>query len=581
MPYARGMTSRGRAWGSWIGLGLWLAAGPVSAAEIVIPIEGQVPDDGLDHFFVEFEVPEGIVEIEVRHDDLSELNVLDWGLQDPDGFRGWGGGNDEPAVVGLDAASRSYVPGPIPAGTWAVVVGKARIDAPPGEYSLEIVLRDEPTLAPQPERTPYEHAPALIEEARWYAGDFHVHSRESGDARPDLDEVAARARESGLDFVVVSDHNTHTGQDFFADVQARHPDVLLVPGVEFTTYAGHANGIGATTWVDHKLGQPGVTIEGAAQAYRDQGALFGINHPALDLGPLCIGCAWEHALDPELVDAVEIATGGLEPFAGQFSGPAIAFWDGLCGSGHHVAAIGGSDDHKAGVELGPFDSPIGNATTMVFAERLDVPSIVEGVRWGRTVVKLQGPQDPMVELSVDGALEGDTVRGDAVLTATVTGADGQEARLVRAGQVEGPVAIAGDPAVLEWQLAAPAEGQERVRVELLVDGDRRVVTSHLWIEAGDPMVPGASTGDAETSGGSSSGAAVDGSTSPAGTDTGTGTPPAAGEGSEGCSCRGGGGSGTTILGIVLALGGLGRRRRPGTRNGDRARLQAAAGRASA
>jgi hypothetical protein len=223
----------------------------------------------------------------------------------------------------------------------------------------------------------------LVDEPRWYAGDFHVHSRESGDARPDLDEIAAFARSRGLDFVVISDHNTHTGQDFFADAQARHPDLLLVPGVEFTTYAGHANGIGATIWVDHKLGQPGVTIEGAAQAYRDQGALLGINHPTLDLGPLCIGCVWEHALDPELVDAVEIASGGLEPFAGPFTGPAIAFWDDLCANGRHVAAIGGSDDHKAGVDLGPFNSPIGDATTMVFAERLDVPSIVQGVRSGR------------------------------------------------------------------------------------------------------------------------------------------------------------------------------------------------------
>lgn len=542
-----------------LGLGLGLMAGPVQADETVIPLAGQVPDDGLDHFFVEFEVPAGIVEIEVSHDDLSMINVLDWGLQDPNGFRGWGGGNGEPAVVGIEAASRSYVPGPIPAGTWAVVVGKARIDDPPGEYALEVVLRDVATLAPQPERMPYSDVPALVDEARWYAGDFHVHSRESGDARPDLDEIAARAEASGLDFVVISDHNTHTGQDFFADVQARHPEVLLVPGVEFTTYAGHANGIGATTWVDHKLGQPGVTIEGAAQAYRDQGALLAINHPALDLGPLCIGCAWEHALDAELVDAVEIATGGLEPFAGQFSGPSIAFWDDLCATGQHVAAIGGSDDHKAGVDLGPFDSPIGNATTMVYAERLDVPSIVEGVRTGATVVKLQGPQDPMVVLSVDGEREGDTVRADVVvLTATITGADGQQARLVRGGNEEGLVAIEGDPAEAVWELEAPAAGQERVRVELFVDGDRRVVTSHLWIEAGEPMAPGTTTGEAGSSGGTS-GATLDG-TGPAITETGAAPPSATGDDAGGCGCRSGS-SGAPLGLLVMGSMVMGRRRR--------------------
>jgi len=555
------MTMRSRAAGPVVGLGLWLAMAPARADETVIPLAGQVPDDGLDHFFVEFEVPAGIVEIEVRHDDLSGQNVLDWGLQDPDGFRGWGGGNDEPAVVGIDAASRSYVPGPIPVGTWAVVVGKARIDDPPGEYAIEVVLRDVATLAPQPERTPYAHVPALADTARWYAGDFHVHSRESGDARPDLDEIATRAADSGLDFVVISDHNTHTGQDFFADAQGRHPDVLLVPGVEFTTYAGHANGIGATSWVDHKLGQPGVTIEGAAAAYHDQGALFAINHPALDLGPLCIGCAWEHALDAELIDAVEIATGGLEPIAGQFSGPSLAFWDELCATGRHVAAIGGSDDHKAGVDLGPFDSPIGNATTMVYAERLDVPSIVDGVRAGRTVVKLQGPEDPMVVLSVDGELDGDTVRADmVVLTATITGADGQQVRLVRSGAEEGLVAVDGDPAEVQWDLVAPAAGQERVRVELFVEGDRRVVTSHLWIEAGAPMVPEASTGEVGSSGGSSG--VVDDGTGTAGTETGEGTPPATGEGESGCSCRSGSSRSAVVL-VVLGLCGRGRRRRSG------------------
>lgn len=561
------MTMRRAGVGPLWALGLLFAAAPARAEETVISIEGQVPDDGLDHFFVEFEVPAGIVEIEVRHDDLSPINVLDWGLSDPRGFRGWGGGNAEPAVVGLVAASRSYVPGPLPAGTWAVVVGKARVDDLPGQYALEIVLRDAaetPTLAPQPERMAYAHVPALVDEPRWYAGDFHVHSRESGDARPDLDEIAALARRSGLDFVVISDHNTHTGQDFFADAQARHPDVLLVPGVEFTTYAGHANGIGATVWVDHKLGQPGVTIEGAAQAYRDQGALFAINHPVLELGPLCIGCAWAHALPPGLVDAVEIATGGLEPFAGQFSASAIVFWDDLCASGSHVAAIGGSDDHKAGVALGPFDSPLGNATTMVLAPRLDVPSIVDGVRSGRTVVKLQGPQDPMVVLSVDAELDGDTVRADTVvLTATLTGADGQQVRLVRGGDAEGLVTIDGDPAEVQWELVAPAQGQDRIRAEIFVDGDRRVVTSHLWLEAGEPMVPGASTGEA-TSTGASTGpvtGALDEGTGPAATETDP-TPPAADGDASGCSCRSGSPQSPLVLVVVVMLGGPPWRRRP-------------------
>jgi MYXO-CTERM domain-containing protein len=228
-----------------------------------------------------------------------------------------------------------------------------------------------------------------------------------------------------------------------------------------------------------------------------------------------------------------------------------------------VAAIGGSDDHDAGVDLGPFESPIGNATTMVYAERLDVPSIVAGVRAARTVVKLQGPQDPMVVLSVDGELDGDTVRADAVvLTATITGANGQAARLVRGGQPQELVAVAGDPAEVQWELAAPADGQERVRVEVFVDGGRRVVTSHLWLEAGEPMVPGASTGEAGSSG------ALDEGTGSAGAETGTGTStgaaPASGDGTGGCSCRSEPSSTAAVLVAWGLVGlGLGRRRRHG------------------
>jgi hypothetical protein len=47
--------------------------------------------------------------------DDNAVDVLDFGVEDPQGFRGWGGGNVEPAVIGVQAASRSYLPGPLPA----------------------------------------------------------------------------------------------------------------------------------------------------------------------------------------------------------------------------------------------------------------------------------------------------------------------------------------------------------------------------------------------------------------------------------------------------------------------------------
>lgn len=468
-------------------LGLALAGCIVAAlatreaqADSTIVLDGDVTPGGLDHEFVEFDVPAGTKEIQVDHADASADDIVDWGLNDPSGFRGWGGGNAEPAVVGELAASRSYLAGPIQPGKWRVVVGKAKIVSASVHYTLSVTLRDAPTLAPQPERKPYAPAAPLSNEARWYAGDLHAHSRESGDAQPTIDVLVTFARAQGLDFVELSEHNTTSQLDFVGDVQAKHPDILVLPGVEFTTYAGHANGIGATAWVDHKIGQPGVDIAGAADAFHGQGALFSINHPLFDLGNLCIGCSWKHELPAAKIDAVEVATAGA---ADLFAAGSLKFWDDLCATGRHVAIVGGSDDHTAGADVGSFGAPVGTPTTYVFAKELSAEGILEGIASGRTAVKFHGPSDPMAELTSDLPLDKDTVRAERVtLRAKITGGDGAAVRWVVDGVAGDPLDVKGDPFEVTREISANEAKPTRVRVEVLEAGIPSTVTSHVWVE---------------------------------------------------------------------------------------------------
>lgn len=475
---------------------LWPAR---ASAEMTLVFDGPVPEAGPDHFFVPFSVPAGIAEIEIRHDDRSADNILDFGLDDPRGYRGWGGGTEEPAIVAEQAASRAYVPGPLWPGSWRVVIGKAKLVSSPAVYHLEIVLREKPTLAPQPERRPYRAVSPLAAGRRYYAGDFHVHSRESTDARPSLEQITRFARQRGLDFVEISDHNTVTQLDFFAAAQANSPGLLLVPGIEYTTYAGHANAIGATQFVEHKLGQEvagrKLTIDDAAAAIHAQGALLGINHPVLDLGLSCIGCAWRQPLSGAAIDAVEIGTGGLRQGAFLFTGAALRFWDALLAQGHRVAAIGGSDDHLGGSGSGRMDSPIGDPTTLVLADELSVAALLDGIRRGRTVVKLQGSDDPMIELGVqrqDGSAPGDTVAvRSVVLQARVVSSgtspvasSGGLLRWVRNGEIIDEQPVTSDPFVAT-QLVTPQPAAttraEAWRVELEIEGLIHTVTSPIYI----------------------------------------------------------------------------------------------------
>ncbi|HZO16283.1 MAG TPA: CehA/McbA family metallohydrolase [Polyangiaceae bacterium] len=480
-------------------LALMLCAAPALAAEQILMFDGQVDEGEPDHMFVPFEVPAGTVEIEIRHDDLSEDNILDWGANDPDGFRGWAGGTLEPAIFNAEAATRGYVPGAIQPGTWAVVIGKAKIETPPGQYHIEVVLRDVVTLAPQTDRQPYAPPPALDIGPRWYAGDFHVHSHESSDTRaigegPFLDEIATFSRGRGLDFAVITDHNIVTQLDYYATAQASSPDFLFVPGVEYTTYDGHANGIGATQWVDHKIGQPGVTIEAAAQAFAAQGAVFSINHPELRVGNLCIGCGWDHQLPLDLVGGVEMGSGGWDKTGGIMGDNNVAFWDGLCAQGFHITALGGSDDHRAGVDEGPLGSPIGNPTTMVFADELSVHAIVDAVRAGRTVVKMTSNDDPMIELD---PLPGSSIAAPEVtLRVRVIGAAaGDVLRWVQNGETHTQLPIDGPDFTHELSVTPPATGEARWRVEVR-DGtdDPRTITSHVWLSGGGATPPSESGG---------------------------------------------------------------------------------------
>ena len=66
--------------------------------------------------------------------------------------------------------------------------------------------------------------------------DLHVHSAASWDGRSNLAALAQAAHARGLDAIAVCDHDVCT------DVSGEFP-VLLIPGVEVTSTAGHILGL--------------------------------------------------------------------------------------------------------------------------------------------------------------------------------------------------------------------------------------------------------------------------------------------------------------------------------------------------
>ena len=82
-------------------------------------------------------------------------------------------------------------------------------------------------------------------DAQLWKVDFHMHSKFSHDSSSGLEELAARARELGLDRIALTDHNTAVGALAF---HAQEPE-LVIAGEEVKTTEGEVIGL----FIDHTI----------------------------------------------------------------------------------------------------------------------------------------------------------------------------------------------------------------------------------------------------------------------------------------------------------------------------------------
>ncbi|WP_343699065.1 CehA/McbA family metallohydrolase [Caulobacter sp.] len=436
-----------------------LVAGPVWAADTApdLVLVGKIV--GADHQTykrVTFDVPKGVTRLTIAFDytGKDQKTVVDLGLLDPQRFRGWSGGNKRTFSVSAEAATLSYLPGPLPAGRWALLLGVPNTRAATiATYEAKLFFEREGQAA---------SPPPLRAGTAWYRGDLHVHtghsdgscaSQSGGRAPCPLYRTAQVAAERGLDFVAITDHNTTS---HFQDMDALQPafdKLLLIPGREITTFHGHANVFGPTQFLDFRLGDAALpTIKRLQDAVTREGGVFSINHPSSPSGELCMGCGWTVSdTDYAQVQAIEVANGGSERAQGGAEGPltGIAFWEAQLNAGRRIAAIGGSDNHDAGL---PHEtaSAIGRPTTVVHADALSTPAVLAGVRAGRVFIDLDGTRERLLDVSAQAgdrtAVMGGELKakpGETVtFTVALTGVDAASLEVIRDGAKVSPTLTA-------------------------------------------------------------------------------------------------------------------------------------------
>ena len=206
--------------------------------------------------------------------------------------------------------------------------------------------------------------------------DCHLHTVASGDAVLTLEQLAERARGSGLDVVCVTDHNETSA----AVTAAANRDlgVRIVVGEEIRTPDGDVIGLFLTERIPYVL--PLAEVVGRIRA---QGGLVYVPHP-FDLQRSSLGAVLPGMCERGDVDVVEVFNAKIADQALNDQAAALAAAYGLPGGAgsdaHDPAGVG-----AAYLEMPDFDGPAGFLAALPRA-RITGEYRPHAVRYPRRVV---------------------------------------------------------------------------------------------------------------------------------------------------------------------------------------------------
>lgn len=450
-------------------------------------IEGRAKsEDARSYRLIPFNVPDNTGRITVRYAFGEELEdtlnagggIIDIGIFDPRGaefmgagFRGWSGSARREFTISTDEATPGYMPGPIEAGTWQICLGLYEIDPNGCAYHVEIDLETgQQSGATFPELLKLSDAPRTDKRTAngWYKGELHCHTYNSdGDSPPAA--IIAEAERIGLDFLAITDHNVLTQHIF---TRTAETDLMLIPGMEVTTYRGHWNVWGDAGWLDFRVMTPDDLRRSMAEGIR-HGFVVSCNHPK------AYGPPWEFT-DVTSFHTVEVWNGPWQIFNDQ----ALAFWEDHLRAGRCYAIVGGSDTHFLQRE---HIAHLGTPTTFIHCEGDPSPAKLLGnLKQGHAFIS-DSPDGPQVYLSIDGIMVGETVTSQGEqLTVDVQVIAGKNTTLQLYNQ-NGMVleqSVESD----DWrgQMTLPAQDLDYVRAQISgdVEGEQRVraLTNPIFVE---------------------------------------------------------------------------------------------------
>lgn len=178
---------------------------------------------------------------------------------------------------------------------------------------------------------------------KWHRVELHTHTIAS-DGIMEPNELVMRAKNRGYEAIVVTDHNTTTSCQQ-AMTSGKKEGVLVIPGIEWTTFWGHIVVSGGTSRVDWRHVNLENIEEKLKEAKKD-GDIITVAHPKRLGTPFCSECRFLYKLNSwESVDAYEVWS-HYNPHTARDSQKAKKEWSDLINEGYKIAPVYGYDWHN-------------------------------------------------------------------------------------------------------------------------------------------------------------------------------------------------------------------------------------------
>jgi len=379
----------------------------------------------------------------------EQVNILDLGLIGPDGRQiGASGSNKTSIFVSTKEATPGYLPDPLTPGTYQIMLG-AYVVAKEG-VEVTFNLRFFPKVR------------------RWLKGDLHTHTFAS-DGQLSLEHLGKHAREHGLDFIAVTDHNQPVKRASFPKIDG----LTIIPGMEWTHYEGHSNFFGIEDPYDGSfVANTPEEMQDKFQQAKERGALISINHPMDENCPFLID------ISKLPYDLIEVWNGPMRPANLK----SIAMWDQMLKAGKKQVAVCGSDYHRD-----TFFQRLAGPTINVLSWSASEGDILEAVQSGHSYFTYS-PTDLQIDLTVENATYGSILNFHPDLKAQIHATALEAGDQIKIIDQDGERLLFSSPGKGNWSYELPILKAGYLRIEVWrtffpgVPLLPALVTNPIWLD---------------------------------------------------------------------------------------------------